>query len=226
MISHRIAVWRDTLDYSDCIPAPPASKKFRWTASEAWNKPSIGMKTSVQDKDCLTASKELLDAGLNPVVQNLADILVPGGCVESGSGAQEESIFRRTNIIRTLTRDFYPVHPDELIYGQGVTVFRAPESQGHVFLEDPYKVSVISCPGLYRPQLDTSGKLAARHIQELERKLDLVMKVASCHGHDSVVLGPMGCGGELAGCVCVCCMHAVYTTPCLCLQLGRTIQRR
>ena len=108
MISHRIAVWRDTLDYSDCIPAPPASKKFRWTVSEAWNKPSVGMKTSVQDKDCLTASKELLDAGLNPVVQNLADILVPGGCIESGSGAQEESIFRRSNITRTLTRDFYP----------------------------------------------------------------------------------------------------------------------
>ena len=108
MFPHRIAVWRDTKDYSDCIPAPPASQKFRWTASDAWNKPSVGMETSVQNEDCLTASKRLLDAGMNPVVLNLADILVPGGCVESGSGAQEESIFRRSNITKTLTSDFYP----------------------------------------------------------------------------------------------------------------------
>lgn len=66
------------------------------------------MKVSVKDIDCLIACKQLQDAGNNPVVLNLADILVPGGCVESGSGAQEESIFRRSNITRTLTQDFYP----------------------------------------------------------------------------------------------------------------------
>lgn len=66
------------------------------------------MKVLVKDIDCLIAYKQLQDAGNNPVVLNLADILVPGGCVESGSGAQEESIFRRSNITRTLTQDFYP----------------------------------------------------------------------------------------------------------------------
>lgn len=108
MFPHRIAVWRDTKDYADCIPAPPASQKFRWQANNAWNKPSVGMKVTVQNEDCLTASKKLLDAGMNPVVLNLADILVPGGCVESGSGAQEESIFRRSNYCKTLTEDHYP----------------------------------------------------------------------------------------------------------------------
>lgn len=88
------------------------------------------------------------------------------------------------------------MQPDEAIYSPGVSVFRAPESQGHVFLEDPFKVAVVSCPGLYRPQLDTSGKTAAQHIQQLECKLDLVLKLAACFGHDSVVLGPMGCGGN------------------------------
>ena len=88
------------------------------------------------------------------------------------------------------------VQPDEAIYSAGVTVFRAPERQGHVFLEDPFIISIISCPGLYRPQLDASGKIAKQHIQQLERKLDLVLKLAACFGHDSVVLGPMGCGGE------------------------------
>ena len=66
------------------------------------------MKVSVKDIDCLVACKQLIDAGNNPAILNLADILVPGGCVESGPGAQEESIFRRSNITRTLTQDFYP----------------------------------------------------------------------------------------------------------------------
>lgn len=66
------------------------------------------MKVSVNDIDCLVACKQVIDAGGNPVVLNLANILQPGGCVESGSGAQEESIFRRSNITRTLTQDLYP----------------------------------------------------------------------------------------------------------------------
>ena len=62
----------------------------------------------MKDIDCLVACKHLIDASNNPVVLNLADILVPGGCVESGSGTQEESIFRRSNITKTLMPEFYP----------------------------------------------------------------------------------------------------------------------
>ncbi|DBA92055.1 hypothetical protein WJX77_009435 [Trebouxia sp. C0004] len=189
-----MAVWRDTRDYSDCIPPPPRSQKFRWAANEQWNRPPVGMKVSVQDIDCLTACKNLIDAGCNPAVLNLADILVPGGCVESGSGAQEESIFRRSNITRTLTEELYPIQCDEAVYSPGVTVFRAPEAQGHVFLSEPYKAAFIACPGVYRPQIDSSGRLATKHVQQLDQKLDLILKLAACFGHDSVVLGPMGCG--------------------------------
>lgn len=88
------------------------------------------------------------------------------------------------------------VQPDEAIYSGDVLVFRAPESKGHVFLSDPFKTAIITCPGIYRPQIDASGKLAAKHVQQLERKLDLVLKLAACFGHDSIVLGAMGCGGE------------------------------
>ena len=87
---------------------PPVSQKFRWQANDMWNKPSVGMKVTVQDEDCLVASKRLIDAGMNPAVLNLADILKPGGCVEASSGGQEESIFRRSNYNRTLTEDHYP----------------------------------------------------------------------------------------------------------------------
>lgn len=216
MFAHRIAVWRDTKDYADCLPPPPRSQKFRWAANDQWNRPSVGMKVSVKDVDCLVACKQLIDAGSNPVVLNLADILVPGGCVESGSGAQEESIFRRSNLNRTLTADFYPINPDEATYSADVSIFRAPESQGHVFLSEPFKTSIISCPGLYRPQVDNSGRLTAKMVQQLEQKLDLILKLAACFGHDSIILGAMGCGG-MHGCSNVCSNAlCIDSEPCWC----------
>ncbi len=84
------------------------------------------------------------------------------------------------------------------MYSPDVSIIRAPESQGHVFLSEPFNVSIVACPGIYRPQIEASGKLAAKHVQQLEQKLDLVLKVEACFGHDSVVLGPMGCGGMLS----------------------------
>lgn len=227
MFPHRIAVWRDTKDYADCIPPPPRSQKFRWAANDQWNRASVGMKVSVKDIDCLVACKHLIDAGGNPVVLNLADILVPGGCVESGSGAQEESIFRRSNYVRTLTHDFYPLHPDEAVYSADVTVFRAPESQGHVFLSDPFKVAMIACPGLYRPQVDSSGRLTAKMVQRLEQKLDLILKLAACFGHDSVVLGAMGCGGKHGLIYTVAVLTCMQMQMHVCtLQRGKTLQQR
>ena len=123
MFAQRIAVWKATESYADCIPMPPASRKLRWLDC-SWNVALVGMSVSVQDQDCLEAGKALLDAGHSPLVLNLSDYLVPGGCVAAGSGAQEESIWRMTNYCKTLTQDFYPIQNDEAVYSPQVTVFQ------------------------------------------------------------------------------------------------------
>ena len=56
----------------------------------------------VEDCDCVLAAKTLIDAGYNPAMLNLADLYVPGGLVEFGSGAQEENVCRRSNLILSL----------------------------------------------------------------------------------------------------------------------------
>ena len=121
----------------------------------------------------------------------------------------------------------HAVQNDEAVYSPGVAVFRASESQGHVFLSEPFQAAFIACPGIYRPHIDSLGRLAAQHIQQLEQKLDLILKLTACFGHDSIMLGPMGCGSE-------CCwpLHVyvwVLTVPhsfvCL-LQHGRIHQRK
>ena len=41
----------------------------------------------MENKDCVLAAKDLIDAGYNPAMLNLADLYTPGGLVEYGSGA-------------------------------------------------------------------------------------------------------------------------------------------
>lgn len=90
------------------------------------------------------------------------------------------------------------VQNNEAVYSPGVSVFRAPESPGHVFLSEPYKAAFNACPGIYRPQIDSLGRLAAQHIQQLEQKLDLILKqTALCLGLWAVEVSAAGL------CMCV-----------------------
>jgi uncharacterized protein (TIGR02452 family) len=59
-------------------------------------------KYSVINADCLKTAEILSKAGLNPCVLNLASRHNPGGGVINGAGAQEENIFRRTNLFLSL----------------------------------------------------------------------------------------------------------------------------
>lgn len=125
---------------------------------------------SVVNEDCLVVGKQMQDEGLNPAVLNMASAFRPGGGVMSGARAQEECIFRRTNLFLSLYRfdrkmydlviepnrddfsdgvydlDFirqgYPM--DENfggIYSAGVTVFK---DSSYEWLEEPYETSFIS----------------------------------------------------------------------------------
>jgi Uncharacterized protein conserved in bacteria len=77
--------------------------------SEYFKKPEKLRKTgvcetmfSVINADCLEAAEILLNSGFNPCVLNLANDLKPGGGVLNGAGAQEENLFRRTNLFMSL----------------------------------------------------------------------------------------------------------------------------
>jgi uncharacterized protein (TIGR02452 family) len=94
---------------------------------------------SVINADCLETSEILLKAGFNPCVLNLASRRNPGGGVLNGASAQEESIFRRSNLFLSLYQfasyaneygikkhiRSYPLDRNTSgIYSTDVTVFR------------------------------------------------------------------------------------------------------
>lgn len=132
----------------------------------------------VENKDCVLAAKALIDAGYNPAMLNLADLYTPGGLVEYGSGAQEENLCRRSNLVQSLyqfsegrVREYpglglkpaeaqYPM--DERfggVYSGIVTFFRGPEDEGSMLEARPYNIPVISVAALNGPRIGAGGMM-------------------------------------------------------------------
>lgn len=171
--------------------------------------PKYDTEVKVVDNDCLYAAKELVDRGLNPAVLNMASYQGPGGFVIGGSSAQEESIFRRSNLFKSLYQfdkelgGTYGVNVREQgyplklnfggIYSPKVTVFRASEYDNCDLLEIPFKVGVISVAAIKRPNLE-DGKMPTWAIDVTKNKIEQILDIALANGHDSVVLSAFGCG--------------------------------
>ena len=188
----RIAVWHETVAMDTAAPYPcTPSTKHVFDPLYIFPKLYDGTFVSVVPEDVLDVAQAYIKQ--NPLVLNFADDLDPGGCVDGGSGAQEESLFRRTNLYRTVHTDFYPLKSLEAVYSPVITVFRAPEARNYAILEAPYTVAVVSAPALKYPPV-RNGRLRDADVQTLKRKIRLVFQIAKQHGHEVLVLGAWGCG--------------------------------
>ena len=167
----------------------------------------------VENKDCVLAAKELIDACYNPAMLNLADLYTPGGLVEYGSGAQEENLCRRSNLVLSLYQfshariyqypdlglvqnaDQYPMDVRfGGIYSGIVTFFRGPESEGSMLEAKPYNIPVISVAALSGPRIGPDGMMYKEEADITLDKMRTIFRIGMLQGHDSLVLSAMGCG--------------------------------
>lgn len=164
----------------------------------------------VENEDCLVLTKKLLDKGLKPAVLNMASNFMPGGGVLKGSGAQEENLFRRTNLFQSLYRyhnigNEFDIERDEKhsyplndnyggIYSKNVVVFRNTESENYDFLSKPFLIDVISVAAIRKPKYNKNLELSEEDIIKEKNKIRTIFNTALKHGNDSLVLGAFGCG--------------------------------
>lgn len=164
---------------------------------------------SVVNCDCLVEAKKLIDEGMNVAVLNMANRQNPGGGVINGAGAQEENIFRRTNIFQSLYQfahyaGSYGLHRNIKqypldrnfggIYSPDVTVFRGTEDEGYPLLDNPFYISVISVAALNRPELTPDNKIVSELIEPTKSKIRTILRIGLANGKDALVLGAFGCG--------------------------------
>ena len=163
--------------------------------------------------DCLDAAKELqrMDSGKTAVL-NLANRQNPGGGVYSGSGAQEESCFLRSDYFLTLypfaayapqyglpkAEKQYPMDRNfGGVWSEGVTVFRGKESEGYPLLDEPWQTNFIAVAGLNRPPLvleDGEERLTPEMAQATLNKIRTILGIAADNHVTQLVLGALGCG--------------------------------
>ena len=195
-ISRRIEVWKETQQLAPNYPYKP-SQKYTYRGTEILCKIYNQTRVVIQNIDTLEAAHNLVNIGHNPLILNFADDLDAGGCVENGSGAQEESLWRRTNLCMTQTQTFYPLQQDttpEAIYTPMATVFRDTEANDYAYLSRSWQASFVALPGLKYPTLNALKEFNKQDKDTLIRKIRLLFQIATKHHHETLVLGPLGCG--------------------------------
>ena len=185
--------------------------RFYTTPKTVHHLPSLKEETivKVENLDCLLASEKLLKEGYHPAVLNMASRQNPGGGVQTGAGAQEENLFRRTNLFQSLFQfvpyaEKFGVHKSRFqypldrnyggIYTPDATVFRGTEQMGYPLLEKPFQMSFIAVAGINRPTLASPEQIAPELIEPVKNKIRTIFRIGLLHHHDSLVLGALGCG--------------------------------
>ena len=173
-----------------------------------------GTKVVVESNDCLVAAERLVKEGYTPALLNFASAGHPGGGVETGARAQEETICRRSTLTRSIYTfdpkyaarygyalqdgDHYPIVYDFCaVYSPNVTVFR--EGLDCLLMENPYDVAVVTCAALnlngkYAIKLTPDGHMPQSAIDITRNKIRTVFRIGLTYGNDALVLGAFGCG--------------------------------
>jgi uncharacterized protein (TIGR02452 family) len=194
---YNIIEWEDTVElcttgkFSNKIPSP--SYKYNngilnepIRIESKWD-PDI----QVHNIDTLDVAESLVKQSYNPLILNMANHLTPGGGVRSGAHAQEEHLFKTTNLFLTLTRSLYPIRDTEIIYSPKV---HQVKNSDYVPLEQAIKYAVISVAALRNPRLNQYGQYDQLDQECMIEKIRMIFHIGALHKHDILVLGALGCG--------------------------------
>jgi uncharacterized protein (TIGR02452 family) len=150
----------------------------------------------IRREDCLDAAIGLAREGLKPLLLNMADWDVAGGCVQSGCRTQEEELFRRGNYHKHLLQEYYPLGSTTCYLSRGVEFHAWGLQKDYVLLDEPVHIDCIASPAIVNPKHDWGTGLFTkqRDIDSMRFKIRQLFWVAQKNGNDSLVLSAWGCG--------------------------------
>ena len=202
--SFRQKVWHETLkQYKDYEVEKLTKKYTHIPTQEELNSLKVFPHTQLEiiNQDTLYATENLIKHGYKPMVLNMADWNVAGGCVHSGAKTQEEELFRRSNYYKHLLHTFYPLDTYDLMVSFDVEVHRRGPDTDYAYHTEPFKCHMIASPALDSPVLDYKegeddmiGTLSEEDELIMYNKMRQLIYYSVQNDCDSIVLSAWGCG--------------------------------
>lgn len=182
-----VSVFADTLDYvKQNDLAHSVTTKHTFKNIRIHDNFSSLKNVSVINTDTVTAGVSLSKSGKTAVL-NMASYKKPGGGVINGARAQEESLFRCSNLFDSISKDHYPLKPDECLYTENSSFFK---NFKYEYIEK-VELDVITIAAI-----NMNGKRMNSEIYHLftKNKIRLMLSVAHLNKVENLVLGAFGCG--------------------------------
>lgn len=197
MRKNLIEVFENTLELSKGIPNNSNTTKH--TFKEILKPTGGNGKVLVEPIDTVSALQKYSQTGKTCVL-NMASAKRPGGGVERGATAQEESLFRCSNLWDSISKDFYPLKTDECLYTNNAKFFK---DRNYDYIE-PIECDVMTIAAF---NLNEMGHFLGKRVakfSELNKtisyedntkdKIRLMLSIPSRFNVKNLVLGAWGCG--------------------------------
>lgn len=204
----RVKVWEETRAFVHRHGAPPHHPEtvaYGYVLPYAPDPGSASRPSAAVEyanEHSFAAAHRLVLAGHKPAVLNMASVTTPGGGVPAGAPAQEEDLFRTSDYLLSLNNShhtiYYPITKTAL-YSPSVTVLRKPGSYAWIPSHQRITVACIAAAAIRRPQVrvaadGTESFVNPEDYEHTRALAQTILAVAADNGHDSIVLGAIGCG--------------------------------
>lgn len=142
----------------------------------------------VINSDSVSAIVEYYPEGKTCVL-NMASYKRPGGGVKRGSRAQEECLFRCSNLTHVVPEYFYPLIENQCLYTKDAIFFK---DVNYCYMDEVLSdVVTIAAFNLNEQEIDTTDSY---YIKTMKQKIRLMLSVAIMNDVDNMILSSFGCG--------------------------------
>lgn len=185
-----VNVFKDTLESSKHL-TDSITSKHSFIES---NPPRLTMFkdiVSIINTDSVSAAVEYSKYGKTCIL-NMASYKRPGGGVHNGARAQEECLFRCSNLIHVVPNSFYPLEENEALYTKDAIFFK---DKDYDYME-PITCDVVTIAAI---NLNENAKYdPVQNVTDYRKltkdKIRLMISLAAQNGVKNLILGAWGCG--------------------------------
>lgn len=194
----RIDVFVDTKERATEFKTPPSKKHGAKSIAKKRGKKAGNV--IVEGTDTVTSAVNWSKLGKTCVL-NMASASKPGGGVAKGAQAQEESIFRCSNLHTTITKKMYPLKKYEAVYTKNATFFK----DFNYDTMEPVVVDVVTVAAVNLNKnsyfdnvknewIDQPSRKPLWYTRLTKKKIRLMLSLAAHNSVDNLILGAWGCG--------------------------------